>query len=163
MPLYSMIFILQVHIFTKNSNRFVISIKNRIYRHLCYRHSLNSTFFFPLPRCDIFYLPYDIVFDHISSSLLSYSPSILKPSMHVIIYIHVFFSHFFGQSVECVCTFHRIKIIVGIAPNNLICTFLTKKIFRNKAWLYPENIQTKNFKAFFELKYLDLYISRCSF
>ncbi len=46
---------------------------------------------------------------------------------------------------------------------HLICTFLTKKNFSKKSWLYPENIQTKNFKAFFELKYLDLYISRCSF
>ncbi len=46
---------------------------------------------------------------------------------------------------------------------HLICTFLTKKNFSKKSWWYPENIQTKTFKAFFELKYLDLYISRCSF
>ncbi len=32
---------------------------------------------------------------------------------------------------------------------HLICTFLTKKNFSKKSWLYPENIQNKKFQSIF--------------
>ena len=64
-------------------------------------------FFSPLllssPGCFSSFLRDDIVFDRISSLLLSCSSSLSRPSTHVRIYIHASLSHFFGLYVACVC------------------------------------------------------------
>ena len=64
----------------------------------CYRRRLHifSFLLLSVPGCLSSFLRDDIVFDRISSLLLSCSSSLSRPSTHVIIYIHASLSHFFG-------------------------------------------------------------------
>ena len=81
-------------------------------RVFCLRVHIFSSLLLYFAGCLSFFLRNDIVFDRISSLLLSYSSSLSRPSTHVIIYIYTCasFSFLWSACSVCVCVhFHSNK------------------------------------------------------